>query len=225
VRAADTDDRKSCRPFSFVGGTHVRKCGAETVVLEAADLEQRYPWMNVDDLVAGSIGAHVPSPHRCLVRADEARCCWLCAGESMEGSFDPWSLLTSFKKKAVELGVTYVDGLVTGLDTTSRDGVSHVNSIDVERTDGTILSMPCGIAVNACGAWSRPIAAMAGVEFPVFPRLRSLFFVHCPAATCVVHVPTCSVYCGVQCCNFGADVMLHLPSGCVVQVHLASVHN
>ena len=37
------------------------------------------------------------------------------AGTSNEGWFDPWSLLSAFKKKALAMGVHYVSGQVEGV--------------------------------------------------------------------------------------------------------------
>jgi glycine/D-amino acid oxidase-like deaminating enzyme len=40
----------------------------------------------------------------------------------------------------------------------------------------------CSHAVNAAGPWSRRIAALAGVELPVFARRRSVYLISCPTA-------------------------------------------
>jgi hypothetical protein len=38
------------------------------------------------------------------------------SGVENEGWFDPWCLLTAFKRKAQSLGVKYIQGEVTGFD-------------------------------------------------------------------------------------------------------------
>ena len=55
-------------------------------------LAERFPWLNVDGLSAGSLGL---------------------AGE---GWFDGYSLLQAFKRKARSLGATYITDTVTGID-------------------------------------------------------------------------------------------------------------
>ena len=50
-----------------------------------------------------------------------------CAGYKGEGWFDPWMLLSSFKKKAISLGVDFIPGDVTGI---SVEG-NKVKSIEV----------------------------------------------------------------------------------------------
>jgi FAD-dependent oxidoreductase domain-containing protein 1 len=58
--------------------------GAEVVLLSPREVQERFPWMEVGDLAAGSLG----------VRG--------------EGWLDPHSLLQSLKRKAGALGVTYL---------------------------------------------------------------------------------------------------------------------
>ena len=57
------------------------------------------------------------------------------------------------------------------------------SSAQVEH-QGEVAELGCGTVVNAGGAWSAPIARMAGItDWPVVPRLRCLFVVHCPGST------------------------------------------
>lgn len=53
-----------------------------------------------------------------------------CAGYRGEGWFDPWMLLSSFKKKAISLGVDFIPGDVTGI---SVEG-NKVKSIEVHNS-------------------------------------------------------------------------------------------
>ena len=69
--------------------------GADILLLDPADLKARFPWLNTDDLAAGT---------------------W---GRSGEGWFDGWGLLQAFRKKARSLGAQYVTGEVAGVE---RDG-------------------------------------------------------------------------------------------------------
>lgn len=49
----------------------------------------------------------------------------LYAGLENEGWFDPWLLLSCFKRKLVSLGVQFVHGEVVGLNV-EQDKVKHV---------------------------------------------------------------------------------------------------
>jgi FAD-dependent oxidoreductase domain-containing protein 1 len=65
--------------------------GAGTVVLDAAGIAARFPWMKTDDLVAGSFGARD------------------------EGWFDNMGLLAGFKAAAAAQGARFVRDEVTGI--------------------------------------------------------------------------------------------------------------
>jgi FAD-dependent oxidoreductase domain-containing protein 1 len=103
------------------GAAHLRRahavqkaCGSDVALLERADLEQRYGWLNTTDLCLGSLGL------------------------SGEGWFDGYALLTAFARKARQQGARYVKADVCGfaLDGNrvaevimadgSRMGCSHV---------------------------------------------------------------------------------------------------
>ena len=84
--------------------------GAENVILTAAELATRFPWLNTDDLVAGSLGLR------------------------HEGWLDPYSLLQAFRRKAVALGADYVKDTVLAI---GREGGRAVSISLAE--GGTIL--------------------------------------------------------------------------------------
>jgi glycine/D-amino acid oxidase-like deaminating enzyme len=69
--------------------------GADILFLQPDELKSRFPWLNVEDLAAGT---------------------W---GRSGEGWFDGWGLLQAFRKKARSLGAEYVKGEVAEVE---RDG-------------------------------------------------------------------------------------------------------
>ena len=69
--------------------------GADILYLDPAALKERFPWLNTEDLAAGT---------------------W---GRSGEGWFDGWGLLQAFRKKARSLGAEYVKGEVAAIE---RDG-------------------------------------------------------------------------------------------------------
>lgn len=69
--------------------------GADNILLTPDALQERYPWLNVEDLAAG------------------------CLGLSMEGWLDPQQLLQGFRRKARALGAEYRQDEVVGVE---RDG-------------------------------------------------------------------------------------------------------
>lgn len=92
-----------------------------------------------------------------------------------EGWFDGYALLMAFRRKARSLGVTYVQADALGI-------VQHGGRVQgVRLRDGTVL--PCDWAVNAAGAWARPLLCDTGFDLPVVGRKRSVFVVSSPAQT------------------------------------------
>ncbi|MDL2403742.1 NAD(P)/FAD-dependent oxidoreductase [Rhizobium mayense] len=75
--------------------------GADTVLLTPGEIQERFPFINVEDLAGGS---------------------W---GRTGEGWFDSYGLLQGFRKRARSLGVEYVDNEVVDV---VREGnrISHV---------------------------------------------------------------------------------------------------
>src|ERR1700722_6241306 len=93
-------------------------------------------------------------------------------GLSGEGWFDGYALLMAFARKARQQGARYVNGEVSDFD------------IAGNRVAGVILSdgsrITCSHAVNAAGPWARRVAAMAGIDLPVFARRRTVYVISCP---------------------------------------------
>jgi glycine/D-amino acid oxidase-like deaminating enzyme len=93
-------------------------------------------------------------------------------GLSGEGWFDGHTLLMAFARKARRQGARYLNADVRGL---RLDG----NRIaEVALSDGTHLA--CTHVINAAGPWARRIAAMAGVDLPVYARRRTVYVISCP---------------------------------------------
>lgn len=92
-------------------------------------------------------------------------------GLSGEGWFDPWALLQAFRQKAQSLGVEYRREAVTGL----RVEAGRVEQVQTDAGS----SIDCGWLVDAAGIRAREVAAMAGVDLPVFPRKRYVFVFDC----------------------------------------------
>ena len=66
-------------------------CGADNVMLDAAAIKTRFPYMNAEGIVAG------------------------CFGQSGEGWLDPYSLMSLFRKSALAKGAELISARVTGL--------------------------------------------------------------------------------------------------------------
>jgi glycine/D-amino acid oxidase-like deaminating enzyme len=121
---------------------NVRKqvaAGCVVDLLSASELKAKFPSMNVDDIGAG---AHTPH----------------------DGWCDPNGLLWGFRRKAIELGATYIqdrfaDGEVDG---------SAVRSVVLESGNRIVADA----FVNATGAWSGEVAAKFGMKLPVSPMRR-----------------------------------------------------
>lgn len=93
-------------------------------------------------------------------------------GRRNEGWFDAWALLDLVRNAARRLGVEYVHDLATGIDTQG----SRV--IAVRTASGATLQADW--VVNAAGALSGRVAAWLGIDLPVTPRKRSVFFIKGP---------------------------------------------
>jgi FAD-dependent oxidoreductase domain-containing protein 1 len=115
---------------------------------DPAALAHRYPWLNVSDLAAGSDTVGV------------------------EGWFDGYALLTSFRAANERAGVRYLRDRVTGFE---RSG-SRLAAVTLQERG----RVACRRAVLAAGTRSRELAATLGLELPVFPRKRTVCVFSCP---------------------------------------------
>ena len=70
--------------------------GAPIVLLEPAEIKERFPWISTEGIVLGSLGV------------------------KDEGWFDGYGLLQAFRKKARSLGVEYIQQEVTGIERRGR---------------------------------------------------------------------------------------------------------
>ncbi len=113
--------------------------GCTVDLLSPAELKARFPAMNVEDLGAG---AHTPH----------------------DGWCDPNGLLWGFRRKAVELGATYIDGRVINAEHDS------VKAISVTLAGGDVIRATSFI--NTAGAWSGDVAKLFGMHLPVSPVRR-----------------------------------------------------
>lgn len=128
-----------------------RAHGVDVALLTPAEAQQRFAWLQVDDLALASLGL------------------------TGEGWFDGYGLLMAFKQKARSLGVQYVKAEAAGF--VHKSG--RVQAVALQ--GGTHL--PCDWAVNAAGAWARPLLAGTGLDLPVYGRRRCVYAFSSPART------------------------------------------
>ncbi|HET6598711.1 MAG TPA: FAD-binding oxidoreductase [Burkholderiaceae bacterium] len=113
--------------------------GCAVDFLSPGELKARFPSMNVEDL-----GAGVHTPH--------------------DGWCDPNGLLWGFRRKAVELGATYIQDRFASAEIES----TQVGAIVLE--SGRRLAADAFI--NATGAWAGVVARKFGMHLPIAPMRR-----------------------------------------------------
>ena len=121
---------------------HVRRQtahGCTVDLLTPAELKSMFPSMHVDDL-----GAAAHTPH--------------------DGWCDPHGLLWGFRRKAIELGDTYVT------DHFERAETDSVKVRAIGLRSGQRIRADA--FVNATGAWSGAVAAAFGMRLPISPLRR-----------------------------------------------------
>ncbi|MEL6572477.1 MAG: FAD-binding oxidoreductase [Pseudomonadota bacterium] len=116
--------------------------GAATEILSTSEIERRYPFYHLDDIVLGSINT------------------------VNEGYWDGATVFDWWRRQGREKGVEYVHNAVTAM-TCSADG-GRVEKV-VLKTGQHVSS---GAVVNASGPRAAVTAQMAGIAVPVEPRKR-----------------------------------------------------
>lgn len=130
-----------------------RQHGAPIELLERDALANRFAWLRTGDLVLGTLGA------------------------GAEGWFDGPALHQAMLRAARAQGARLIRGEVVGFEMAgATDSPRKITALRL--ADGTRLV--CGTAINAAGAWARPLAAAAGIDLPVHARRRTVFVFSCP---------------------------------------------
>ena len=127
---------------------NVRALGGSIEEFDPTQLAHRFPWINCSGVA------------------------YAAQGIEGEGWFDGYLLQQFYRSGARRLGVSYVQGEVSGL------AVSGSKVTAVELASGERLA--ADRVVNAAGAWSAAVAHRVGVELPVRARRRTPFVVSCP---------------------------------------------
>ena len=86
-----------------------------------------------------------------------------------DGFYSPMEILGAFVKKARQGGAVF-------LEKVQVSGLSISNKTIVGIQTETSTSIKPGMVVNAAGPWAGRVAAMAGLELPIGPLKRHLFF-------------------------------------------------
>jgi glycine/D-amino acid oxidase-like deaminating enzyme len=127
-----------------------RAHGADVAVLDRDEVHRRFPFLDLDGIAIATFG------------------------ESGEGWFDAWSLLSLVRRAARRERVDYVEQRVVDIH---LDGPAQA-VVGVRLGSGD--SLGCDVCVIAAGAQSGRVAALAGVEVPVVPKKRSVFDFRAP---------------------------------------------
>jgi len=115
------------------------RLGVNLDVLTASEIKDRFPSMRVDDLA-------------------------LAAHSVDDGWLDPNSVLQGFRRKARQLGASFVADRVVGFD--RHD--DRIRSVELE--SGAQIATDW--VVNAAGAWAGEVCRMIGMAAPISPMRR-----------------------------------------------------
>ncbi len=118
--------------------------GCDVRWLAPGDIKTRFPLFDVSRFAGGTFGA-------------------------LDGTMDPQAVLVAFKRKAIDLGASFIEAEVAQV----LHSAGAVNGIRL--ADGARLSAK--FVVNSAGAWGTALARSAGVDLPMDPVRRQVFVV------------------------------------------------
>jgi FAD-dependent oxidoreductase domain-containing protein 1 len=118
--------------------------GCDVRWLAPDDIEARFPLFDVSRFAGGTFGA-------------------------LDGTMDPQAVLVAFKRKAIDLGASFIEAEVAQV-LHSAGAVSGVQLADGAR-------LAAKFVVNSAGAWGTELARSAGVDLPMDPVRRQVFVV------------------------------------------------
>jgi len=133
-----------------------RAAGTAVALLSPTELSARFPWLSTDGITLGSLGL------------------------SGEGWFDGPALHQAFLARARAQGARLIAGEVRDLSLARALPAGARRVAAVELAGGGRIA--CGHFINAAGAWSAELAALADIVLPVAARRRTVFVVSCPSA-------------------------------------------
>lgn len=129
----------------FEANAHLMKgLKLQMELLDPGEIERRWPFLKVDDLLGGAYTAH-------------------------DGYAGPYEVLKGFISGARRLGAILREGVeVVGIDV-ERGRIQGVQTSTGERVKTQVV-------VNASGPYAAKVAALAGLDLPVRPLRRQIFF-------------------------------------------------
>jgi len=122
--------------------------------------------MKVLDLPVESLSPQEVSRRWPFIRADD-----LSGGSytKEDGFYSPIDILQAYVKKARQSGTVFMEKVqVTGIS------IKNKSAVGIQTKDGHTIK--AGIVVNAAGPWAGQVASMAGLDLPIGPLKRHLFF-------------------------------------------------
>lgn len=119
-----------------------QRMGCEVSWLEPAEIKARFPLYDETKFAGGTFGP-------------------------LDGTMDPQAVLIAFKRKAVDLGATFIEAEVAEV----LLAASKVSGVRL--TNGTQLT--ANYVVNSTGAWGTGLARTAGIELPIDPVMRQVY--------------------------------------------------
>lgn len=119
-----------------------QRMGCEVSWLESAEIKARFPLYDETKFAGGTFGP-------------------------LDGTMDPQAVLIAFKRKAVDLGATFIEAEVAEV----LLAASKVSGVRL--TNGTQLT--ANYVVNSAGAWGTGLARTAGIELPIDPVMRQVY--------------------------------------------------
>lgn len=120
-----------------------RSLGADIVALTPDEIALKFPMFDLDGIgIAGY-------------------------GQSGEGWFDAYSLMTGARKAARDLKVQYIEEEAVGF----KHSGNSVNGVVLSNGE----TLGCDWCILAAGAWSGALARTADIDLPVVPKKRTVF--------------------------------------------------
>ncbi len=124
-----------------------------TALLPPDALASRFPWIDTDGLVLGSLGLSTPT--------------------SGEGWFDGYAAMQAFRRAATAIGVQFLEEDAVDFECEAHDSAPQVRAVQTARGQ----RIAGDAFVITAGAWSAAVADKLGVTLPVFARKRDVFAV------------------------------------------------
>ena len=102
-----------------------------------------------------------------------------CTFGRLDGTMDPQAILMGFKRKAIDLGATFIHAEVSE--------VLHTGNVvrGVRLSNGA--SLTAKFVVNSAGAWGMQLARTAGIELPIDPVMRQVYVLQTATAPAEIY--------------------------------------